>query len=174
MPFNMRTRSVSRARARSVDSGSSYQDDNREQEVETEPEQNINIHLTDMEYKRLNNDEATQERLTKTLQDPVGNLLVRVVDRHNKTLPPEEDPIELNTVCMAFENKLQLNKKDITELIENSAKDLKSDIFHKELNFHLLNPRYNPPKRFSPVDVLNSNAKSSEALKLFPSNMKSN
>ena len=169
----MRTRSVSRARARSVDSGSSYQDNNNEQELETEPEQNINIHLTDMEYRRLNNDKVTQERLTKTLQDPVGNLLVRLVDRHNKTLPPEEDPIELNTVCMAFENKLQLNKKNITELIENSAKDLKLDIFHKELNFHLLNPRYNPPKRFSPVDVLNSNAKSSEALKLFPSNMKS-
>ena len=170
MPF-MRTRSHSRAR--SVDSGSSYQEDNREQEVEIEPEQNINLHLTDTEYKRLNNDEATQERLTKTLQDPVGKLLVRLVDRHNKTLPPEEDPIELDSVCMAFDNKLQMNKKDITELIETSAKTLKSDIFHKELNFHLLNPRYIPPTNFSPIDVLNSNAKSSEALKLFPSNMKS-
>ena len=171
MPFNMRTRSASRAR--SVDSSSSYQDDPREHDMDPEPEQNINIHLTDMEYKKLNTDEATQERLTKTLQDPVGNLIVRLVDRHNKTLPPEEDPIELDTVCMAFDNKLQLNKKDITELIENSAKDLKSDIFHKELNFHLLNPRYIPPTKFSPTDVLNSNAKSSEALKLFPSNMKS-
>ena len=171
MPFNMRTRSNSRAR--SVDSVSSYQDENREQEIETEPEQNINIHLTEMEYRQLHNNEETQGRLNRTLQDPVGNLIVRLVDHHNKTLPPEEEPIELDTVCKAFDNKLQLNKKDITELIENSAKDLKSDIFHKELNFHLLNPRYVPPSKFSSVDVLNSSAKSSEALKLFPSNLKS-
>jgi len=126
-----------------------------------------------MEYNKLNTDQATQNRLTKTLQDPVGNLLVRLVDRHKKTLPPEEEPIALDALCTAFDSKLQINKKDITELIEHSAKDLKTDIFHKELNFHLLNPRYIPPTKFSPVDVLNSNAKSTEALKLFPSNIKS-
>ena len=126
-----------------------------------------------MKYNKLNTNQATQNRLTKTLQDPVVNLLIRLVDRHNKMLPPEEEPIALDAVCTAFDNKLQLNKKDITELIEYSAKDLKSDIFHKELNFHLLNPRYIPPSKFSPVDVLNSNAKSTEALKLFPSNIKS-
>lgn len=49
MPFNMRTRSASRTRARSVDSGSSYQDDRVDQDIETEPEQNINIHLTELD-----------------------------------------------------------------------------------------------------------------------------
>ena len=169
----MKTRSRSASRARSVDSDTSYQESTREHEDVIEPEQNINIHLTDMEYDRLHTDQATQNKLTKTLQDPVGNLLVRLVDRHNKTLPPEEEPIALDTLCTAFDTKLQINKKDITELIEHSAKDLKTDIFHKELNFHLLNPRYTPPTKFSPVDVLNSTAKSTEALKLFPSNIKS-
>ena len=173
MPFNMRTRSASRTRPRSVDSGSSYQDDRIDQDIETEPEQNINIHLTELEIRQLHNDEETQGRLNNTLQDPLGNLLVRLVDRHNKTLPKEDEPIELDSVCKAFNKKLNMNKEDITKLIEESAKDLKTDIFHKDLNFHLLNPRYIPPTKFSPINVLNSSAKSSEALKLFPSNMKS-
>jgi hypothetical protein len=57
-------------------------------------------------------------------------------------------------------------------LKKKGHKEIGDSIIHKELNCHQINMAINTPKSFSPIPTLTSGAKLTEALKLFPRNIK--
>ena len=176
MPFGVK-RSRSSSRARSMDSISTIGDEVRDIHAE-DPEENqvnetINVNLSDKEYKTLHKNPNLQGSLNEALQDPVKKLWFKVFNQYNNNLKEDETPINLNDMTEAFNHNLTLKEDTIKSLIEKSQKELKSDLYKKNLSFHLLNPRFKPPTRFSETTVLHLASKASEALKLFPNNTKS-
>ena len=176
MPFGVK-RSRSSSRARSMDSISTIGDEVRDIHAE-DPEENqvnetINVNLSDKEYKTLHKNPNLQGSLNEALQDPVKKLWFKVFNQYNNNLKEDETPINLNDMTEAFNHNLTLKEDTIKSLIEKSQKELKNDLYKKNLSFHLLNPRFKPPTRFSETTVLHLASKASEALKLFPNNTKS-
>ena len=172
MPFGVKR---SASRARSVDSISTLNDDFRDLDVTADIQVNetLNLNLTDKEYKTLNRNPDMQNSLNQALQDPLKKLWAKIINHHNNTLKQDETPINLDEMTDAFKHSVSFNEQDVKNLIDKSQKNLKSDLYQKNLSFHLLNPRFKPPTLFSPYDVLHSASKSAEALKLFPTQNKS-
>jgi len=171
MPFKL---SRSNSRARSAEILSTVNDDFLNDDVLENPElSNMNLNLTDREYKNLYKNADKQTTFHKAALHPLGRTIIKLVNHHNKSLNDNDPGIDLEEVCTAFDTNMQLNVKDVQKLIDESNQELKKNIYQKDLSFHLLNPRFKPPSNFSPINVLNSPHKATEALKLFPSHSKS-
>ena len=172
MPFGVKR---SASRARSVDSISTLNDDFRDLEItnDVQVQDTMNLNLTDKEYKNLHRNPDMQNSLNQALQDPLKKLWAKMINHHNNTLKDNETPINLDEMTEAFNHSVNINEKEVKNLIDESQQNLRSDLYKKNLSFHLINPRFKPPSNFNPYDVLHSATKSAEALKLFPSQTKS-
>ena len=174
MPFGVKR---SASRSRSADSlstlGDEIRDIHNEDPEENQVNETINVNLSKKEYKTLHNDPILQSSLNETLQDPVKKTWFKVFNQYNSNLKEDENPINLNEITDALNYKMTLNEDTVKALIDKSQNELKQDLYKKNLSFHLLNPRFKPPTKFSETNVLHLPSKASEALKLFPTSTKS-
>ena len=135
-----------------------------------DPQEKLNLNLTNTELKMLLKESEQKHEIEKTLNNPLGKLLIKLTNNYNCNLPPTEPGIQLNEVCEAFQQGMNLNRTEINKVIQEANASLKSDLYRKELNFHLINPLIKPPESYSETNVLLNTSKSVEAVKLFPQN----
>ena len=171
MPFGKRSRSVSRAR--SMDSVSSLAPDEYlpDQQDLPEPEQEkIKLQQKNMELKMLMKKSDTKNTVEKTIAHPLGKYWIQMTNKYNNSLNEDEQEIQLQDICEAFQKSITLDQQDLQQKIQESTKNLKKDLYKKSLSFHLINPLIQAPTNFSPTPTLLTVSKAIDALKMFPQN----
>jgi hypothetical protein len=118
---------------------------------------------------------SLSESIKFTKEHPLGAILIKFA-QDNTALARKANlcgvETNINELCTSFHTAIQLEKSDMENKFLKTHREIEDSIIHKELNSHQINTAINPPKIFSPIPTLTSGAKLTEALKLFPRNIK--
>lgn len=165
MPFSRNSRNSSRTQ--SVESLHENMDNPNEFNTEEE----VKVYLTDQELQDLMNKHQNKDDISKTISNPLGKMLVQLVNSHNRVVEQQKTgtgQIQITDICKAFQDNFKINKEEIHEVIQESSTSIKQDMYNRDLNFHMCNPLIKAPEQFSSTDVLNTVSKQVDATKLFP------
>jgi hypothetical protein len=124
---------------------------------------------------QLDQDPSISACIRFTKEHPLGAILLKLA-QDNTALARKANlrGVETNIteLCTSFHNAIQFEKADIENKFLKTHRDIEDSIINKELNSHKLNSAVRPPQFFSPTPTLITGAKLSDALKIFPRNMK--
>jgi len=126
------------------------------------------IYLTQQELNDITHNPTAKAEVNKSLQNPLVKLMLPLINKHNKNLAQTEQPITMTEICEAVKATYAIDASDLQQRIDTSNTTLKTDLYKRQLNFHLINPLIAPPKSFGEHPTLLTVNKSVEALKLFP------
>jgi len=171
--FGKLSRSSSKARSHGSRESLNETDNEFHQEnlhiANTEPVyEEPKIYLTQKELNNITTDPQAKEEVDNSLQNPLVKLMLPLINKHNKHLTPNENPITVTDICEAVKQTQSLTTTGVQQEIASSHSTLKTDLYKKQLNFHLINPLITPPRTFGVHPTLLTINKSVEALKLFP------
>ena len=172
MPFKRMSRNSSRNQSSEslVEGTDRGIDEVTERTQQSNQEDNIQLNLTDNEIFSIMNNAESNNEISDTLRNPLGKFLAKLTDSYNKHLDRDEEPIQLEDFCQAFQAGMKLNKVELNEAIETSTQKFKDNLYKNELNFHLINPLITPPRKYGVHPTLKTVSRNVDAAKLFPQN----
>ena len=114
----------------------------------------------------LNN--SFQDEITKACNSNLGAILLQIATKLNNLTPKKGEKIDLQQMCNDFNEEQIENLSNLKESFDKSAKKIQGKIMSNKLNFHHIDSKVSPPKKFSPHPTLTSSQKLKDAYLLFP------